>query len=182
MYLRETPIPGCYEVVQDSFADTRGSFVKTFHQQAFEDLGLRTDWREEYYSVSAQGVLRGMHFQTPPHEHAKLVSCLHGAAHDVVLDLRRNSPCFGRSHALRLSHDAALALYIPAGVAHGFLSLTEGCLMHYKVTSVHVPAADAGVRWDSFGHTWPADRPILSLRDVRHPKLDDFSSPFSWKD
>ena len=178
MHLRETPIPGCYEIVHDCFADARGSFVKTFHQKAFLDLGLRTDWQEEYYSVSAKGVLRGMHFQSPPHAHAKLVSCLQGQAHAVVLDLRRSSPGFGRTHILQMSHDSPVALYIPAGVAHGFLSLTENCLMHYKVTSVHVPAADAGVRWDSFGHIWPINNPILSLRDTQHPNFDDFSSPF----
>lgn len=178
MHLRETLIPGCYEVVHDCFADIRGRFVKTFHHKAFEEWGLRTDWQEEYYSVSGHGVLRGMHFQTPPHEHAKLVSCLHGEAHDVVLDLRRNSSCFGQSYSLRLSSDSGLALYIPAGVAHGFLSLTDGCLMHYKVTSVHVPAADAGVRWDSFGHAWPVNKPTLSMRDTQQPRFDNFTSPF----
>lgn len=181
MRLIETPIAGCYEIVQDSFSDARGKFVKTFHEDAFRTLGLKTDWREEYFSVSAKGVLRGMHFQLPPHEHAKLVTCLQGLAHDVVLDLRHGSPSFGCSHSWELSQDSARAIYIPAGVAHGFLSLSEGCLMYYKVTSIHAASADAGVHWDSFGHSWPVDHPILSDRDTRHPEFTFFVSPFTWR-
>lgn len=178
MDIQETLIPGCFEVVCDHAVDARGRFVKLFHEDAFRAAGLRTDWREEYYSTSARGVLRGMHFQAPPHDHAKLVSCLRGSAHDVVVDLRHGSPAYGRCHSLRMDESRAVALYIPAGVAHGFLALEDHCLMHYKVTSMHAAAADFGIRWDSLGHAWPLQAPLLSERDGRHPALADFDSPF----
>src|SRR5450759_875195 len=94
--LTETTLPGCYLVKCDVMEDERGRFVKTFHDAAFMELGLRTDWREEYYSVSACGVLRGMHFQVPPTDHAKLVHCVAGEALDVIVDLRIGSPTYGR--------------------------------------------------------------------------------------
>jgi dTDP-4-dehydrorhamnose 3,5-epimerase len=176
--LEELSIPGCFQLFHDRFADRRGSFIKLFNQDVFAGLGLRTDWREEYFSLSARGVIRGMHFQVPPHEHAKLVHCLSGQAFDVVLDLRRGSPTFGKSQAVLLDADKGNGIYIPAGIAHGFLALTDDCLMHYKVTSVHAAAADKGILWSSFGQEWPEAAPVLSERDSAHPPLAAFASPF----
>lgn len=181
MKLVETAIPGCFEVLCNSFQDKRGRFTKTFHQPAFEAFGLRTDWKEEYYSVSARGVLRGMHFQTPPCDHAKLVYCLQGEVLDVVVDLRLGSPSFGQCVSFRLSPQQANSIYIPSGLAHGFLSLSEDSVMQYKVTSVHSSEHDAGVLWSSLDFEWPEESPILSDRDKQHTRLDDFSSPFHYK-
>lgn len=173
-----TALEGCYQVSPLFVQDERGTFVKTFHSERFSVLGLPTEWREEYYSRSRKGVIRGMHFQTPPHDHEKLVYCMLGQVLDVILDLRLNSATYGRHIAVELDAARGQGLMIPKGMAHGFLSLTEDALMAYKVTSVYAPENDAGIRWDSFGCDWGIDHPILSTRDCAHPKYLDFDSPF----
>jgi dTDP-4-dehydrorhamnose 3,5-epimerase len=173
-----TNIPGCVVLQARTLHDARGSFVKTFHAERFAELGLRTDWREEYFSISVAGVVRGMHFQTPPADHAKMVFCLTGAVLDVVVDLRRGSPAFGRAATFDLSADNGRGLYIPSGCAHGFVSTSTQSGMYYKVTSVHSPEHDAGIAWDSIAIDWPVTDAILSDRDRRHPALGDFDSPF----
>jgi len=178
MEIEPTGIPGCHLLQARVLGDARGSFVKTVHTPRFEELGLRTDWREEYFTVSARGVVRGMHFQLPPAEHAKLVFCLTGEVLDVVLDLRCGSPTFGQAKGFTLSAENGRGLYLPVGCAHGFVSLSEASGMYYKVTSVHAPEQDAGIAWDSFGFDWPVSDPVLSDRDRRHPALADFESPF----
>lgn len=180
MDLIPNPIHGVYEIQSALFSDARGVFVKTFHDQLFEELGLRRDWKEEYYSVSAKNVIRGMHFQTPPHEHAKLVHCLAGEALDVLVDLRVGSPSFGKVTSLTLSPEKSRSLYIPAGIAHGFLALRDNTIMHYKVTSMYSSAHDAGILWSSLGFEWPVDEAIVSERDARHPRVEDFLSPFTF--
>ena len=152
--------------------------MKTFHAELFSALGLPIDWREEYYSSSRKGVIRGMHFQTPPHHHEKLVYCIQGQVLDVVVDLRMGSPTHGRHIAVKLDAARGQGLMIPKGMAHGFLALTENVMMAYKVTTVYTPENDAGIRWDSFGFDWGVDKPILSIRDCAHPKLSEFDSPF----
>ena len=154
------------------------TFVKTFHAERFTERGLPVDWREEYYSKSVKGVIRGMHFQTPPHDHEKLVYCMQGQVLDVVVDLRKHSPSFGKHVAIQLDAERGHGLLIPKGMAHGFLALTDTVLMAYKVTTVYAPANDAGIRWDSLGVNWGVDQPIVSTRDRAHPPLADFVSPF----
>jgi len=173
-----TEIPGCFVVQSRAMRDTRGAFVKTFHAPRFDELGLRTDWREEYFTSSVGGVIRGMHFQTPPADHAKLVFCVAGEVLDVIVDLRRGSPVFGRVCSFTLTPESGRGIYIPVGCAHGFVSLSELSVMYYKVTSVHSPEHDAGVAWDSIGFDWPVQDPILSDRDRRHPRFADYDSPF----
>jgi dTDP-4-dehydrorhamnose 3,5-epimerase len=171
-------LPGAWLVQARVLHDARGSFVKAFHAPTFAARGLRTDWREDYVSSSHLGVLRGMHFQTPPADHAKLVFCTAGAVLDLVLDLRRGSPTYGEHRAVTLSAENGFGLYIPSGLAHGFLSVSALSTMHYKVTSVHAPEHDAGIAWNSFGFPWPTNDPRLSDRDRQHPPLEDFQSPF----
>lgn len=174
----ETPIPGCWELRYRLFEDNRGRFVKTFHRDTFAAAGLETSFAEEYHSVSHQGVLRGLHFQTPPMDHVKLVYAIAGMVLDVVLDLRVGSPTYGRHHMLELSATAANALYLPKGVAHGFYVPECEAIVAYKVTSVHSPFHDHGIRWDSAGISWPKGVPVLSERDRGFPDLSDFVSPF----
>lgn len=178
MELTETTLPGCYLVKCDVMEDERGRFVKTYHDARFAELGLRTDWREEYYSVSARGVLRGMHFQVPPADHVKLVHCVAGETLDVILDLRLGSPTYGRCVSLRLSAEEGPSVYVPSGVAHGFLALEDESIMQYKVTSVYSARQDSGILWNSFAFDWPIRDPVVSHRDARHPRLKDFQSPF----
>lgn len=180
MDIEPTDIPGCHVLQTRVLRDPRGTFVKTFHQPRFDELGLRTDWREEYFSVSAAGVVRGLHFQVPPADHAKLVFCLTGEVLDVVVDLRRGSPAYGCARGFTLSGENGRGLYVPTGCAHGFLSRAEGSGMYYKVTSVHSPEHDAGIAWDSIDFDWRVASPELSDRDRRHPALADFDSPFTF--
>lgn len=178
MTFEDTTIPGCTIVRQKLIADDRGSFVKTFHADLFKEAGLRVDWREDFLSCSKRDVIRGMHFQIPPADHAKLVACLSGRVLDVVVDLRHGSPAHGLVVSLELSPEDATALYVPSGCAHGFLSLTDDSAITYKVTSVHSAENDRGVAWDSIPFEWPVAEPCLSERDRRHPRLEDFVSPF----
>jgi dTDP-4-dehydrorhamnose 3,5-epimerase len=174
-----TSLPGCMLLRPPVREDERGRFVKYFHARAFAAAGLATEFREDYYSVSQQGVLRGLHFQLPPHAHDKLVVCLAGEVLDVALDLRRGSPAYGRHFATTLNGEESLALYIPAGMAHGFFVTRGPATLLYKVGTVYEPSADSGILWSSAGIDWPDPDPLLSPRDRDFPLLAEFDSPFT---
>ena len=176
--VRETPLAGCLELTPFCQADARGRFLKLYHEPSFRALGLAVDWAEDFVSVSGPGVLRGMHFQAPPFEHVKLVTCLAGRVLDVVLDLRADSATYGQCAALELSAQAGNGLYLPAGLAHGFLALEADTLVHYKVTRAYAPDHDCGVLATSIPFAWPVAEPILSDRDRAFPALADFVTPF----
>lgn len=178
MQLAELPISGCFQLQPRVFQDARGRFVKHLVVSQLEAHGLRTDFVEQYHSTSAPGVIRGMHFQTPPHEHVKLVYCAAGAVTDVLLDLRKSSSTFGQAISLALTAESGHAVYIASGVAHGFIATQEPALMVYNVTSEYSSNHDRGVRWDSFGFNWGVSTPVMSERDRSFPTLAEFSSPF----
>jgi dTDP-4-dehydrorhamnose 3,5-epimerase len=178
MKLIPTFIDGCFQIDAVRTQDERGTFVKTFNSVRFSELGLPTEWSEEYYSSSLKGVIRGMHFQTPPHDHEKLVYCIHGQVLDVALDLRTSSKTCGHHLAIILDSAHGNGLLIPKGMAHGFLALSDNALMAYKVTTVYSSDNDTGIRWNSFGFDWKIERPIMSDRDRKHPLFADFVSPF----
>lgn len=175
----ESNLPGCLELMPKRQTDIRGAFVKVFHYEAYRELGLRCDFKEEYYSYSIPGVIRGIHFQTPPHDHTKIVYCASGRVLDVVVDLRVGSPTFKKSALFELSPQRASMLYIPPGFGHGFYTI-EPSLMQYKVTSVYASEHDTGIRWDSLDVFWPQKDVIVSERDKSFPSLDDFESPFKY--
>ncbi|PYE55902.1 dTDP-4-dehydrorhamnose 3,5-epimerase [Deinococcus yavapaiensis] len=174
-----TPLPGCWILKPKVVADERGRFVKTYVEKALASHGLATHFPEEFYSVSRKGVVRGLHFQRPPHEHAKLVYCSAGRVLDVVVDLRSGSPTYGKAHGVELSASEATMLYVPIGFAHGFFAL-EDATMHYKVTSVHAPTHDDGILWTSINFKWPVRDAIVSARDRCLAPLDELKSIFSW--
>ena len=173
-------MPGCFQISPQILKDHRGDFIKTLHQEIFENHGLQTHFAEEYYSISRKGVLRGLHFQTPPHEHTKLVYCVAGAVLDAIVDLRLGSPAFGQFAIFELNAEKANMLYIPPGLAHGFYARTENVTMMYKVSTVYSPRHDGGIRWNSANIPWPDDQPILSGRDATFPGLSEFKSPFQF--
>ena len=178
-----TAIPGLFVIQPPILSDDRGSFSKIFHAQEFAKNGLEFEFREFFYSFSGRGVLRGMHFQVPPHEHSKLVFVTGGRARDVILDLRYGSQMFGKAISVELSHANHQAVYIPRGCAHGFLALEDSVCVNYLQTSVHVPEADQGIRYDSFGFDWSwQGRLVLSKRDKRFPALRDFVTPFVYSE
>lgn len=178
MEFQPTKLPGCFEIFPAASKDARGSFVKFFHQRLFAENGLETRFVEDFYSVSRQGVLRGLHFQTPPHAGAKLVACLSGSVLDAVVDLRVGSPAYGRFATFTLNAEKGTLLYVPAGFAHGFYVTQGPALTLYKAASLHDAAHDAGIKWDSAGIPWPDSSPLISERDGRFPSLADFKSPF----
>ena len=176
--IETTRIPGCIVLHPVVREDDRGRFVKTAHATWFAAHGLHADFREQYYSVSHQGVVRGLHFQTPPHDHAKLVYCVRGAIFDAVVDLRVGSPTYRQHITVRLAADTAAAMYVPPGAAHGFLAETPDATVVYSVTTEYNPDADRGVLWSSADIAWPTSSPVVSARDAGFPPLTQFDSPF----
>jgi dTDP-4-dehydrorhamnose 3,5-epimerase len=158
-------------------SDARGLFVKTMAADVFALHGIPTAFAEQYYSVSHRNVLRGLHFQTPPHDHDKLVTCIEGAVFDVVVDLRAGAG-YGRHETFELSGDRGDGVFVPRGCAHGFYVRSEQAIMLYNVTTLHAPSHDTGIRWDSVGVAWPSQAPVLSERDAGFPTLAAFKTPF----
>ncbi len=168
----------CLLLDPGSFIDSRGSFTKFFSQAVFNELDLSLDIQEQFYTFSKKDVIRGMHFQTPPFDHEKLVTCVQGRVLDVVLDLRKSSINYGKFESCIMDARNNSILFIPKGFAHGFLSLEDNTCLMYSVTSQYAPNNDKGIMWDSFGFEWPCDNPIVSQRDLNHIKLSDYHSTF----
>ena len=160
------------------FDDSRGVFFKTFHEGLFIENGIAFTLREEFFSISHKNVLRGMHFQVPPCAHAKIITCLSGRVLDVVLDLRKAEPTYGKSFSVELSGGSRKVVFIPEGFAHGFLSLEDNSLLHYKTNAVYCPQNDQGIHWDKFGFKWPIVNPVVSARDSGFEGLESFPNPF----
>ena len=158
----------------DVYSDNRGEFVKTIHKDTFVDANLEYQFQECFFSISQKNVFRGMHYQLPPNDHVKLVTVIKGGIIDIALDLRSNSPLFGKFFAIELSESNRKGLYLGSGFAHGFLSLENDTIVEYHTSTVQNKDSEAGVRWDSFGLNFPVDQPIISNRD-------DSFSPFNSK-
>lgn len=176
--LSSTPLNGLKIITTKHFCDERGVFHKFFSKTEFEILGLESDFKEAYYSINQKNVLRGMHFQIPPAEHTKLVYVTNGKILDVCLDIRANSTTFGKYFSVELSADVPKCLYIPAGFAHGFLTLENNTCVHYLQSTCHDISCDMGISYDSFGFDWGDGKKIISKRDKNHINFNDFISPF----
>jgi dTDP-4-dehydrorhamnose 3,5-epimerase len=174
----KSKLPGCYTVQFPAFRDQRGLFVKTIQRSAFEEHGLNADFVEVFYTTSGENVLRGMHFQVPPSGQAKLVYCTSGSICDITLDLRVGSPTYGEYDIHELSAEANNAIYLPAGIAHGFAVRNWPANVMYHVTAEHDPKCDKGILWNSFNAPWPITDPVISARDAAQPSLTGFKSPF----
>jgi dTDP-4-dehydrorhamnose 3,5-epimerase len=174
MLFRETPIVGAWVVDVEPSADDRGLFARTFDADVFRDRGLSGEVLQCSTSFNRRAAtLRGLHYQTGRHAECKLVRCTAGAVHDVLVDVRPDSPTHRRWHAVELSSDNRRAVYVPRGVAHGFQTLVDGSEMLYMIDRSFEPAAARGVRWDDpgLGIEWPEppDERIISERDLSHP-------------
>ena len=172
-----TDIEGVFTIDNFHAEDTRGIFVKTYNAEKFKEAGVKEIFKESYYSKSFKNVIRGMHFQTPPHDHLKMVYVTEGEIMDVVVDLRRNSSTFGKNIAVNLK-EFGRSVLIPKGCAHGFLTLTNTARVVYVVSSVYNQSADTGILWNSFGLDWGISSPIISERDRSFVQLSHFDSPF----
>ncbi|SNZ06190.1 dTDP-4-dehydrorhamnose 3,5-epimerase/CDP-3, 6-dideoxy-D-glycero-D-glycero-4-hexulose-5-epimerase [Persephonella hydrogeniphila] len=182
MKIIEKSLNGIVIIKSNVFKDNRGVFIKTYHKEFFEKNNLDSEFRESFFSVSKKNVIRGMHFQTPPDEHAKLVYCAYGKILDVVVDIRKNSPTYGQFYSIELTQDNGKIIYIPKGFAHGFKSLTDNSVVIYLTTKEYSPKNDSGIRWDSFGFDWEIENPIISNRDKDFLPLSKFDSPFIYED
>lgn len=175
------PINGVIELVPRVFADARGSFFESFSARLLaEKAGIEHDWVQDNQSVSSAGVLRGLHFQRPPHAQAKLVRVAQGRALDVVVDLRRDSPTFGQHTSTLLTAERANMLYVPVGFAHGFLALDEDTIFLYKCSDYYNPTSEGGLLWNdpTLGIDWGVSAPNVSPKDEILPTLADLASPF----
>ena len=178
MNITPMTLAGCFKICLDQRNDSRGFFVKTYHQTTFNQFGISANFIEDFFTFSKKNVLRGMHFQLPPKAINKLVTCITGSVLDVLIDLRNDSPTRFKIEDIKLSANEPCILYLPAGVAHGFISLSEEAIMYYKVDQEYDAALDSGIRWDSIGYSWPQMDFIVSDRDNQLTRLEDFSSPF----
>ena len=167
-----TSLPGAFIVEPEPHRDERGFFARTWSQREFEALGLNPTIAECSVSFSAQrGTLRGMHYQAPPNQEAKLIRCVRGALHDVLIDLRPDSPTFKRHFSTVLREGDYRMVYAPEGVAHGFLTLADATEVFYQISEAYRPEAARGVRWDdpAFGICWPEVVRVISERDRSYP-------------
>jgi dTDP-4-dehydrorhamnose 3,5-epimerase len=174
MIIKTCEVPGLLILEPKAFGDARGFFMETWNQRKYREAGLDVDFVQDNISVSGKGALRGLHFQNPSAQ-GKLVSVLQGEVFDVAVDLRRSSPAFGKSHGLNLSSKNKLQFFVPPGFAHGFLVLSETAMFHYKCTEFYSPKDELAIRWDDpdLGIRWPLDKPTLSEKDAKAPRLRD---------
>lgn len=179
MKFLEIELPGVYIIEPDIFKDERGIFIKTFHEMAFKERGLECNFKESFYSISKKGVIRGMHFQIPPYDHAKLIYVTSGKIVDIILDIRKELPTYGKYVAIELSSENGRILYVPKGCAHGFLAFEDNSTVIYLQTTIHSAEHDKGIRWDSFGMDWGIENPIISKRDMGFSKFENFDSFFT---
>lgn len=165
----EEKFPGLLLLEGSQFSDERGALEKPLWNSAIP--GFRAD--EAYFIQSKKDVLRGMHFQLPPHAQGKLLYVARGKILDVVLDLRSGSPFFGKSASFVLEAGSARALYVPPGMAHGYLTLEEDSWIHYVQSGNYSPEHERGVRFDSFGFDWKISSPVLSEKDKNLPAFSE---------
>ncbi|MBU0631304.1 dTDP-4-dehydrorhamnose 3,5-epimerase family protein [bacterium] len=178
MKIIDTDIIGLKILEPRNFEDSRGRFIKTFNNDLFQTNGLDINIQESYYSLSHKDVIRGMHFQTPPFDHIKLVYVPFGKIIDVVLDIRKDSPTYGKHFSIELSGENAKVLIIPKGLAHGFKSLQDNTNVTYMQTTGYAPNNDGGLRFDSFGFNWQCEDPKISERDISFETFSEFQTPF----
>jgi dTDP-4-dehydrorhamnose 3,5-epimerase len=168
----ELPLAGAFFIEPSRFDDERGSFVRSWSTELLRGLGLASDWAYAAYAHNRRsGTLRGLHYQLAPYEERKLVTCVRGDVWDVLLDLRVGSSTYGRWHGVTLSAESLASVYVPEGLAHGYVTLTDDAVVSYQISPAHAPAAAAGVRWNdpAFGIKWPIEPVVLSDRDRSFP-------------
>ena len=184
MEVIKTNIDGVLVIEPKVFEDARGYFFESFSQREFEQKVRKINFVQDNESKSVYGVMRGLHFQTPPFSQSKLVRCVRGRVLDVAVDIRRGSPTYGQHVAVELSEDNHRQFFIPRGFAHGFAVLSEEAVFQYKCDNFYHPEADGGISIldSSLGIDWciPTEHAILSDKDTKHPLLKDFESPFSY--
>ena len=179
MNIIETEIQGVFIIEPKVFGDSRGYFFESFSKKEFESRIGPVEFVQDNESKSCYGVVRGLHFQKPPHAQAKLVRGGKGKVLDVAVDLRKDSPTYGKHVTVELSEDNHRQVFIPKGFAHGFSVLSEEAVFQYKCDDYYAPETEGAVAWNDpeLNIDWrvPADMMILSEKDKRHPELKDLN-------
>lgn len=182
MNIIETDIEGVLIIEPRVFTDARGYFFESYNKKTFDAEVGPVNFVQDNESCSTRGVMRGLHFQRPPHAQAKLVRCTQGAVLDVAVDIRKGSPTYGRHVSCLLTEDNHRQFFIPRGFAHGFAVLSETAVFQYKCDNYYCPEADGGISIvdPTLGIDWgiSLEEAILSEKDKHHPLLADFDSPF----
>lgn len=186
MLVETTSIPGLLVVTPKKFGDERGFFSETFRASALAAYGVTHGWAQDNHSMSGKrGVVRGLHFQAPPRAQAKLLRVVQGAILDVAVDIRKGSPTYGQHVAVELSAENWKQLYVPAGMAHGFCTLTDKAEVLYKTSDEYAPETEGGLMWNdpALGIPWPvaAADATVNARDSGWPTLAGLQSPFQWQ-
>lgn len=179
MHIASGGLPGLALIELKRFEDARGWFMESFNQRRFDEvlgsIGLSAPpFVQDNQSLSAAGVVRGLHYQLPPHAQGKLIRVVRGAAYDVTVDIREGSPTFGKWFGVELSDRTPTMLWIPSGFAHGFMALTDGTELFYKTTDYYDPLSERSICWDDpvIGIDWPhQDKVIVSSKDQAAPRL-----------
>ena len=177
MLIKERQIKGIFEIQLEPHEDKRGFFMRVYDTQLFEEYKIDRNWVQENHSLSVEkGVIRGMHFQFPPHSEAKLIRVINGKIYDVFIDLRKGSPTFGQWDSINLSAGNKKMIYIPRGFAHGYCTLTENCEILYKMDNYYASNSEDSIRWDDpdVGINWPANKPIISEKDLKAKSFREF--------
>ena len=181
MEIKPLKLAGTYEVILDPKNDDRGYFMRTFDDAIFNAFGLVTLWSQENQALSGRkGVIRGLHFQAPPHSETKLLRAVQGAVYDVFVDIRKDSKSYGQWDAVTIAAESNNMVYIPKGFAHGYCVLADETIVLYKVDTPYAPESEGGIRWDdkTLNIPWPVKEPHLSAKDRALPSFGDFISPF----
>jgi dTDP-4-dehydrorhamnose 3,5-epimerase len=186
MHVEKLSIPDVLLITPRRHGDQRGFFSETFRADLFRDLGLDATFVQDNHSRSSQqGVLRGLHFQTPPQAQGKLVRCIRGSIFDVAVDIRKGSPSYGRHVSSVISAQNWTQVWVPAGFAHGFCTLEPDCEVIYKVTDYYAPELEVGIAFDdpALAIPWPvpAAEAILSERDRKHKGLSAVGDHFVYR-
>lgn len=186
MEVIKTSIEGVVIIEPRIFRDARGYFFESFSQKEFDEKIRPIQFVQDNESMSSYGVMRGLHFQRPPYTQSKLVRCVRGRVLDVAVDIRKGSPTYGQHVAVELTEENHRQFFIPRGFAHGFAVLSETAVFQYKCDNFYAPQADGGIsiKDESLGIDWqiPVEKAILSEKDLRHIRLEEFDSPFDYND
>ncbi|WP_404455280.1 dTDP-4-dehydrorhamnose 3,5-epimerase [Oceanobacillus kapialis] len=184
MNFTNTNLHGVIVLEPKVFGDHRGWFTETYNKSKLDEAGINIDFIQDNHSFSAaKGTLRGLHYQLNPKAQTKLVRCTKGAIYDVAVDIRKNSPTFGKWFGLELTAENKKQLLVPKGFAHGFMTLTKDVEVQYKVDELYSPENDRGIMWNDpeISIEWPIDvEPILSGKDAKAPSLSKAENNFSY--
>jgi dTDP-4-dehydrorhamnose 3,5-epimerase len=174
-----TALPGVVELRPKIFRDPRGFFLETYHREKFAELGITADFVQDNHSRSSRGTLRGLHYQLP-HAQGKLCRVIEGEVLDVAVDIRLGSPTFGKWTSVVLSAEHSNMIYVPAGFAHGFLTLSESAQFLYKCSDVYAPKDEHGIAWNDpdINIAWGIDNPLVSEKDGRYTRLSEMPREF----